>query len=383
MSIKKRLLQLNAFLHRWLGLLSGLVVFILGVTGCILTFQTELEDLVAPYRLVQDPVAYHRCPSSVVGPLLDSVGSVQLKTLKYPGPGRSITVGYADGAGQGHTAYLHPRDGSILRINRDAVGFFPVMLHLHIRLLLPGKLGHAIISYATVIYILLLLGGLILWWPKKWRRKILRDSLTIRWGGSAKRVNYDLHNVLGFYTFLPSIILAVTGIFISLSWFTKGVYWLSSGGTPLPERRLPQSEVMDVPEIPALAAVDSVWHLLGHAKHRTAHSLQFVFPERPTDVVTVTDNPYPRTAHLAVIRHFDRYTFKPIPMPHYWQKDYEQANLGDKIGRYNFDVHVGRIGGMPGKILAFAVSLVCASLPITGFLIWYKRNFAKRKKRRL
>src|SRR5690606_8661207 len=137
--------------------------------------------------------------------------------------GRSLIVGYTDSIGQPHTAYLHPQDGAILRINPNTIGFFPIMLHLHIRLLLPGKIGHAIISYATVVYILLLMGGMILWWPKKWRKKTIRKGLAIRWRGKARRVNYDLHNVLGFYTFLPSIILAVTGIFISLSWFTEGV----------------------------------------------------------------------------------------------------------------------------------------------------------------
>lgn len=379
MSVKKWLLKINAFVHLWLGLFSGLVVFILGLTGCILTFQTEIEDFMAPYRKVNTVEEYHQRPSQVVKPLLDSLGQVTLTSLGYPGADRSISVGYTDEKGQAYTAYLDPKDGAILHIQPNTIGFFMVMLHLHIRLLLPGIIGHAIISYATVIYILLLLSGMVLWWPKKWKKRLLRNGLTIRWKGKAKRVNYDLHNVLGFYTFLPSILLAVTGIFISLNWFTKGVYWISTAGASLPERRVPQSEMPADPAVLPLQAIDSVWQILGIDKHRTTHALQFVFPQKPRDVVTVTDNPHPSTAHLAVIRHYDRYTFKTIPMPHYWQKDVNQANLGDMIGRYNFDVHVGRIAGMPGKILAFFISLVCTSLPVTGFLIWYRRSLRKKK----
>jgi uncharacterized iron-regulated membrane protein len=40
----------------------------------------------------------------------------------------------------------------------------------------------------------------------------------------------------------------------------------------------------------------------------------------------------------------------------------------------NYDLHVGSIGGLTGKIIAFIASLVCASLPVTGFLVWYLKK---------
>jgi len=46
----------------------------------------------------------------------------------------------------------------------------------------------------------------------------------------------------------------------------------------------------------------------------------------------------------------------------------------------NFDLHLGFFMGLPGKILAFLASLICASLPVTGFLIWYNRKWGKRSK---
>ena len=45
----------------------------------------------------------------------------------------------------------------------------------------------------------------------------------------------------------------------------------------------------------------------------------------------------------------------------------------------NYDIHVGSILGFPGKVMAFLASLIGASLPITGFLVWYGRKFKKRK----
>ena len=40
----------------------------------------------------------------------------------------------------------------------------------------------------------------------------------------------------------------------------------------------------------------------------------------------------------------------------------------------NYDIHVGAVLGLPGKILAFFASLIAASLPVTGFVIWWGRR---------
>ncbi|RZK86946.1 MAG: PepSY domain-containing protein, partial [Pedobacter sp.] len=37
-------------IHLWLGLISGLFVCFLGITGCILAFEREIENVTQPYR---------------------------------------------------------------------------------------------------------------------------------------------------------------------------------------------------------------------------------------------------------------------------------------------------------------------------------------------
>jgi len=43
----------------------------------------------------------------------------------------------------------------------------------------------------------------------------------------------------------------------------------------------------------------------------------------------------------------------------------------------NYDIHIGAIGGIFGKIIAFLISLGIASLPMTGILLWYGRTYKK------
>src|SRR5690606_30542173 len=62
-----------------------------------------------------------------------------------------------------------------------------------------------------------------------------------------------------------------------------------------------------------------------------------------------------------------------------YSTDYKTANFSTKLRKMNYDIHVGSILGFPGKVMAFLASLIGASLPITGFLIWYGRKFKKKK----
>ncbi|WP_312365613.1 PepSY-associated TM helix domain-containing protein, partial [Sphingobacterium sp.] len=55
--------------------------------------------------------------------------------------------------------------------------------------------------------------------------------------------------------------------------------------------------------------------------------------------------------------------------------------LGMKWRDSNYDIHVGKIAGRTGMWIAFVTSLICASLPVTGFYIWYGRKFKKKKRR--
>lgn len=58
--------------------------------------------------------------------------------------------------------------------------------------------------------------------------------------------------------------------------------------------------------------------------------------------------------------------------------DYADKSLAVKVLDANYDIHVGAIGGFWGKLLAFIISAICASLPLTGFMILWGRRKKKR-----
>jgi uncharacterized iron-regulated membrane protein len=65
-----------------------------------------------------------------------------------------------------------------------------------------------------------------------------------------------------------------------------------------------------------------------------------------------------------------------MKVPHIWGRK-SVDNSADNLMKMNYDIHTGAILALPGKIFAFLISLLIASLPVSGFLIWLGRNKKK------
>jgi uncharacterized iron-regulated membrane protein len=82
-----------------------------------------------------------------------------------------------------------------------------VQFHGDLRL---GDAGRRLNGIGATCLTLLCLTGMIVWWPgvAHWRR-----SLSVNWRSSFARINWDLHNVLGFWCFLFLMMWGVSGAY--------------------------------------------------------------------------------------------------------------------------------------------------------------------------
>jgi uncharacterized iron-regulated membrane protein len=108
--------------------------------------------------------------------------------------------------------------------------------------------------------------------------------------------------------------------------------------------------------------------------------LEVHIPENDSSAIEVAANPDGQTYWKADYRYFDQYTLEEIEVTHLYGK-LSNTTVADKIARMNYDIHVGAIAGLAGKILVFCASMIVASLPVTGFLIW--RNRKKKQQKQL
>jgi len=174
------------------------------------------------------------------------------------------------------------------------------------------------------------------------------------------------------------IFLAVTGLVWGFEWFANGLYWTTSGG----KTKVPYAEVFsDTTNISSNSlstpAVDIVWKNLVK-ENPTAEVIEVHIPENKNSTIAASTNPDSYTYWQNDNHFYDQYTLKEIQVKHLYGR-YKDLTTADKIARMNYDIHVGAILGLPGKVLAFFASLICASLPVTGFIIWWGRKNKDKK----
>lgn len=364
-------------LHLWLGLASGLLVVFMGITGCILAFEREISDLTQPYRFVAEQAKPLLPPSELKAIADKQLPGKHAHSISYEKGKASQAVYFDDDPEYYDIVYLNPYTGQVLKTKNMNDDFFRIVIMGHFYLWLPPAIGQPVVATGTLIFLILLITGMVLWWPKS--RAARKQRFSIKWTARWKRINYDLHNVLGFYFTWVLIFIALTGLVWGFQWFAQSVYWVSSGG----KKMIPFTE--SVSQLPpknnvqsGAPAIDRLWQqYLNNFPHRSG-SLEVHIPENDKSALEIAMNPDTETYWKTDYYFHDQYTFKELSVDHVYGK-FSEASTADKIARMNYDVHVGAIAGLTGKVIAFFASLLAASLPVTGFIIWLGKKKKARK----
>jgi len=362
------------FCHRWLGFISGLVVFIVSITGCIFCFQDEIQDALYEYRTVQYTGKPYVQPSQLIAEVKKAYPKASPDYIYYFGKERPAGVLANMGKEGFEYVFLNPYTGVITYHEKPQTNFFIIVEYIHLYLLLPPAIGKWIVGVSVIIFMVIMVTGLILWWPK--RKTDRKRSFTIKWGGRWRRVNYDLHNVLGFYATAITMILAISGLAIAFEPVSKAIYNAANLGRVDYDKEVtePKSDSLKRAGLAKQPVVDLAFT---YARQQAPEAEMFLIHNDPAFSGAIGVGAYAKSMHYAHATgfEFDKYNGKLLK-----SYLYDKKSPGLKLNEMNYDIHVGQILGLPGKIIAFLASLIAASLPITGFIIWLgKRKKSKSK----
>ena len=383
---KSRFRKINDWLHLWLGLISGAVVLVVCVTACIWAFNeeiTELFDAKSQVEVQDKPVI---TPSEITAIAKTKFPNKKVSSAIYK-QGRTINVDVGDWEDkERYVLKLNPYDGKIVATEthyKDEFVFFNWILKGHRFLWLPWKIGRPIVNYATLTFVIILITGLVWWYPKKWNKSTRDKSFKIKWKANWKRINIDLHNVLGFYSLVFLASIALTGMVWGIDWYSKGLYWTTTGGETLTEWTEKQSDSLQKGKhFTVDKAMDICWNKVVKENPKTG-GFYYSYPDTADAKATIYMMAYPKRGQFynANFYYFDQHTAKHIIGNGLEDKKFNEVGFGGKLRKINYDLHVGTILGFPGKVLAFCASLIGASLPVTGFIIWYNRKWGNKKKK--
>ncbi len=373
-------------IHLWLGLLPSAVVFVMCLTGCLYAFKNQINDFSN-----RDKIYISQGSGAVMNPDLIQAELLkqnkELTSLMIPDDnGKSYVIGYRENNLDKNT-YYNQYTGELLgQADVGSTQFFETVLDLH-RNLMMGNVGRQIVGASVLIFCVLLISGLILWLPKK--LKFLKQGLTVMFKAKFQRVNYDLHNTLGFYTFLMLFFIAVTGLYVTYPWVKNGLI-VSLGGSSidniskekdngedafgglLEDMLQKQDEKKNLKNAES-ASIDKILKLANHhLPYHAVTSIELPNKENPRYVVIKTSR-----QNLLGMMFPDEVTFDKTGV-FKTKESFSDKPLNKQFTALAKPLHTGEIMGLPSIILYFIVSLIGCSLPVTGFLIWWHK-FRKMK----
>jgi uncharacterized iron-regulated membrane protein len=407
-------------LHRFLGLLSGLVMMIVAITGAIQAFEEELrlwlqrEYLSVPRPTqarastqessTQEPSTQAMVkPSAVLAVMQrefphEHIKQIRFRYATYPVKPDSTSAeipAFLVLTESDHIYSIHPYTGYVLGARNMRTDALAVALELHTNLLL-GRFGDAwhdvgeeIIKWNTLIFFVMLLSGIILWMPLNMRllKNALKTSFRVRWrnignNASIKRT-YDIHRVAGFYASGVMLLVSWTAMFWMFDIIEDSMY-AAFGQEKIFEKKPKSSKPAIHQDAVALSGGISGGGsnevskgVSGVSDHALQEIMRFgepyfvslQLPKKETDALRlVVRYPY-RFLRKQSVFYFDQYSGALI------KSDlHEHYTVPDKVRVSNYDLHTGKILGLGGKILWFVAALLTASLPVTGLLLWWKKR---------
>ncbi|MBT1702847.1 PepSY-associated TM helix domain-containing protein [Chryseosolibacter indicus] len=333
------------YIHLWLGFTSGILLFTVAVTGCILAFEDEIRNI-TQHDLLN--VSIEDKPRISCQQILQAIReynpTAKLNQIRIYGDASKAIQCYTRDK---KIIAVNPYQGKILGYRDTERDVLSVILSFH-RTLLLGKTGERIILCNVCIFLVMLISGIILWLPP--RLKQLRKNLILKGGLAPKKRNYEWHRMLGLYAWIPLMLIAITGIA------------MATGGNKEPKVK---SSFITISHDQGI--YDKVMSKIKHSE--PIDVLRVTFPKDSVDVITIGIRYQTRGLRKQNNFLFDQYTGKLIKTEVYQQKSFGQRFFGS-----NYEIHTGRIFGIPGKLIMFLAGLVGASLPVTGFLIWWSKK---------
>lgn len=356
----------------WLGISSGIVVFVVALTGTIFVYCDEVIDAIAGNAIhVTPPGTPALSPEQLISIFRkDHPDRKPFYFTAYKDPARSFKIASADKQERFAFTWVNPYTGATLKTS-TAYYFFYVTAHIHSGHIPFGETGSLIVQISTWIFLIELITGLVLWWPRKWTKATRDQSFKVKWRAKFKRVNYDLHNVIGFYSLIPAIMLTVTGLIIVNKLLNDTTHKVL-GGQPdsftMFRKLAPAYEGHPTP-----AALTPIIERYFNSSD-DIQEVRLTIP--PKDSMTFFFGAIGHKVGLKGLDGrmmlFNRFTGEEFPAS-------PRLLQGADIERVNMNLHIGFWSGWLGKLITFICGLICTSLPVTGFLIWIGRKNKKTK----
>lgn len=195
-------------IHLWIGLPLGFLFFIISLSGALYSWAPEIATIIYKENVKSQDMPFVSV-EKLTETIKQELPNTDFRTVYYRGPSRAIQVLlYAPGTY--YHANINPYTGELIHFQDMNKGWLNTLKFLHRNLLL-GDTGREIVHWATLLFLVMVVSGIVLWWPLNHSR--IKEHFRINFRARLKVLNYKFHNVIGFYASWILIFVIATGLF--------------------------------------------------------------------------------------------------------------------------------------------------------------------------
>lgn len=359
--LKRKLRQPALILHRYAGVIAGILLVIIGLTGSSLVFSEELDYFLNPQILQVIPKDKRVPLETVLSNVREAHPHLKAHRIIVPQKLEGVYTVMVESPSKEYTdVYVNPYSGTILgsRPWKQTLGGFLIELHVN---LFAGNFGEKVVGVCGLLLLLLSLTGMILW--PGWKRLV--PGVKIRWKAPNRLVNYDIHKVVGILSLLFLALLALTGVAMTFyEMADPAVNWLTRT-PPTPDPPTSQLIAGATP-----MALDEVLHNADAAL--AGAETTKIFPAKTPEAAVNVWKKSPQDAHPygSSYVYLDQYSGVVLRV-----ENSLEVPPNTWVWNQIYLLHIGTFGGLTTRVLYAVVGLSPIALSIKGFVLWRHRQW--------
>lgn len=355
-------------LHKYIGLVLGGLISIIGLTGSIVVFDHAIDERLAPETLDRRYAEGHAPLSEVLAAAKVAVGAgaspTRITLAREKGSAHVVRFPAPPGAPGPLEVSVAPSTAEVLgvRIWGDYAVSWVYRLHYT---LLSGTTGKYVVGVLGLCLLFFCVSGIVIWWPRhgRWYR-----ALTIKRGAGTFRLNYDLHKTAGVYLLPVLFVVSLSGVSIVFPGQFDAVV---ARVLPVDAEPAPRSAPSSAEPINIDHAVIAASAVFPGADLKRVH-----LPAGPdgTFALHFRQRGEPWSHYAATAVWVDRYRGEVLAV-----RDAMSVSAGTKFLDWQFPLHNGDALGLAGRWLVFVCGWLPALLFGTGVYMWWAKRLALRR----
>ena len=355
--------------------MAGAVILVMSLTGVVLAFERQAIAFAERDLRARETQAQPLSPSKIVAAASAAAPGTPASSLVVR---RDRLAPAAVAFGRERTLFVDRYSGAVLGEGaRGLRRFFHVNEDLHRALALKAA-GKKVTGAANLLFLFIVLSGLYLWIPRRRGRGSLRKVTLFRGGLRGRARDFNWHNVLGFWSFLPLVAIVFSGVVISYPWAGALVYRALGSEPPRPQgneregARRNQGGRESRERRDDASRLDRLWssaltNAVGRTPEWQSISVRMPFPEKGPVTFAIDEGNGARPDKRSQL------VLDPRSGRLVEHKTYAAQSAGQKARGWLRWIHTGEAGGLPGQIVAALASAAAVVLVWTGIALALRR----------